>query len=115
LATYPEYVQPLREEIESVIQEHGWRKASVAKMTKLDSFVKETMRLSPIAACTYLIWYIHIYSKDSSAASMRRKAMKDFTFSDGTTIPAGNILTIATSCLHTDPVNIFRHYPRLDS
>jgi cytochrome P450 len=55
LATYPEYVQPLREEIEAVIQEQGWSKASVAKMTKLDSFVKETMRLSPIAACTYLI------------------------------------------------------------
>ena len=52
LTTYPEYMQPLRDEIEAVIQEHGWSKASVAKMTKLDSFVKETMRLSPAAACT---------------------------------------------------------------
>ncbi|KAF8718996.1 hypothetical protein AX14_011577 [Amanita brunnescens Koide BX004] len=52
LAAYQDYVQPLREEIESVLQEHGWSKASVAKMTKLDSFVNETMRLSPIAACT---------------------------------------------------------------
>ena len=60
LATHPEYVQPLREEIEAVIQEQGWSKASVANMTKLDSFVKETMRLSPIAACTYLIWYSHL-------------------------------------------------------
>ncbi|KAF8720848.1 hypothetical protein AX14_010657, partial [Amanita brunnescens Koide BX004] len=50
LAAYQDYVQPLREEIESVLQEHGWSKASVAKMTKLDSFVNETMRLSPIAA-----------------------------------------------------------------
>ena len=57
LAYYPEYVQPLREEIEAVIQEQGWSKASVAMMTKLDSFVKETMRLSPLGACTHLIWY----------------------------------------------------------
>jgi hypothetical protein len=55
LATYPEYVQPLREEIETVIQEQGWSKASVSEMTKLDSFVKETMRLSQLAECTYLI------------------------------------------------------------
>ena len=115
LATHPEYVQPLREEIESVIQEHGWRKASVTKMTKLDSFVKETMRLSPVAACTYSILYLHIYSKNNFAASMRRKAMKDFTFADGTIIPAGNIVTIAASCMQTDPVKISRHYPHLDS
>jgi hypothetical protein len=55
LATYPEYVQPLREEIETVTDEQGWSKASISKMTKLDSFVKETMRLSQITACTYLI------------------------------------------------------------
>ena len=52
LTTYPEYVEPLREEIETVIQEQGWSKASVSEMRKLDSFVKETMRLSQIAACT---------------------------------------------------------------
>ncbi|KAF8657579.1 hypothetical protein AX14_007845 [Amanita brunnescens Koide BX004] len=35
---------------------------------------------------------------------MRRKVLKDFTFSDGTTIPAGNVLSVAT-CMHTDPDN----------
>jgi len=29
--------------------------------------------------------------------------MKDFTFSDGTTIPAGNIISLAASCMQTDP------------
>jgi cytochrome P450 len=115
LATYPEYVQPLREEIEAVIQEQGWSKASITKMTKLDSFVKETMRLSPISACTYLICHHYICSKNNSAASMRRKVLKDFTFSDGTTIPAGNILSVAASCIHTDPVKILHRYPRLGS
>ncbi|KAF8733251.1 hypothetical protein AX14_003987 [Amanita brunnescens Koide BX004] len=88
LAYYPEYVQPLREEIEAVIQEQGWSKASVAMMTKLDSFVKETMRLSPLGAFP-----------------ITRKTIKDFTFSDGTTIPAGNLISVAVPCIHTDPDN----------
>ena len=114
LATYPEYVQPLREEIEAVIQEQGWSKASITKMTKLDSFVKETMRLSPVSACTHLICHHYICSKNNSADSMRRKVMEDFTFSDGTTIPAGNVLSVAT-CMHTDPVMSFHRYPHLGS
>ena len=35
---------------------------------------------------------------------MTRKTMKDFTFSDGMTIPAGNLLSVAIPCIHTDPV-----------
>ena len=50
-------MHPLREEIEAVIEEQGWSKASIANMTKLDSFVKESMRLVPLSACTCLIWY----------------------------------------------------------
>ena len=49
LAVHPEYIEPLREEIESIVAKEGWTKASVSKMKKLDSFVKETMRLSPLA------------------------------------------------------------------
>ena len=40
---------------------------------------------------------------------MTRKAMKDFTFSDGTTIPAGNIISVAAPCMQIDPVRILRH------
>jgi hypothetical protein len=46
--------------------------------------------------------------KNDSAVIMSRKTMKDFTFSDGTTIPAGNVISIAASCMHTDPVKILR-------
>jgi len=88
LATCPEYVHPLREEIEAVIEEQGWSKASIANMTKLDSFVKESMRLAPVSAFT-----------------LTRKTKKDFTFSDGTTIPAGNLVSVAAPCIHTDPDN----------
>ena len=51
LAARPEYVQPLREEIEAIVEKEGWSEHAVAKMTKLDGFVKETMRLASSAAC----------------------------------------------------------------
>ena len=108
-------MQPLREEIEAAIEEQGWSKASIANMTKLDSFVKETLRLSSMRACTYLIRSLSIPSIMRSAVSITRKTMKDFTFSDGTTISAGNLVTVAAPCIHTDPVRMYHRYPDLGS
>lgn len=45
LAAYPHYIAALREEVESVISEEGLNKESLDKMFKLDSFIKETLRL----------------------------------------------------------------------
>ena len=39
-------MEPLRAEVESIIAEEGWSKASIGKMRKLDSFLKESMRLA---------------------------------------------------------------------
>ena len=46
LATYPEYVPILKEEIGSVLKESGgeWSLESMGKLKKLDSFMKETLR-----------------------------------------------------------------------
>ena len=41
--------------------------------------------------------------------------MKDFTFSDGTTIPAGNFLSVAMSCINTNSVKMRFHYPNFGS
>lgn len=46
LATYPEYVEPLREEVESVIATEGWSKVSTVNMHKVDSFIKESQRIA---------------------------------------------------------------------
>ena len=46
---------------------------------------------------------------------MIRKVMKDFTFSDGTTIPAGNFLSVAMSCINTNSVKMYFHYPNFGS
>ncbi|KIL60305.1 hypothetical protein M378DRAFT_168332 [Amanita muscaria Koide BX008] len=85
LATRPEYVKPLRDEIEAVINEEGWSKDSIRKLRKVDSFVKESMRLS-----------------NFSLVTMSRKALRDFTLSDGTTIPAGSTVSVPFTPVHTD-------------
>ena len=41
-------MEPLREEVESIIAEEGWSKASIGKMRKLDSFLKESQRLNGV-------------------------------------------------------------------
>ena len=38
-------MEPLRQEVESVIAESGWTKLGLTRMRKLDSFLKETMRV----------------------------------------------------------------------
>jgi Cytochrome P450 len=48
LAVHPEYHAPLREEIETLVAEEGWKKSTVMKMRKLDSFLKESIRMHPI-------------------------------------------------------------------
>ncbi|KAF8736293.1 hypothetical protein AX14_000501 [Amanita brunnescens Koide BX004] len=86
LAAHPEYVQSMREEVEAVLQEDGWTQAAIDKLSKVDSFVKESLRLS----------VMDVYS-------MTRYVVKDFTFSDGTTIPAGNMISVPLLAIHLDP------------
>ena len=41
----PEYMEPLRREVEVAVAEEGWTKAGLDKMYKIDSFLRETQRL----------------------------------------------------------------------
>jgi Cytochrome P450 len=45
LLANPEYIGPLRQEIEAAVAEEGWTKAGMDKMHKLDSFLRESQRL----------------------------------------------------------------------
>ncbi|KAH9915638.1 cytochrome P450 [Amylocystis lapponica] len=80
-----EYLPPLREEIETVVSQEGWAKSSVGKMRKLDSFLKETLRMAPLAAVL-----------------TTRRTRKDHTFSDGTHIPAGTYVSTPVLGIHRD-------------
>jgi len=88
LAASPEYQAELREEVDKVVDEHGWSKESLAKMIKVDSFVKETARYQGLGS-----------------VSLTRKAMKDYTFSDGTFIPKGTLVSTAARAAHFDEEN----------
>ncbi|CDO73436.1 hypothetical protein BN946_scf185013.g71 [Trametes cinnabarina] len=85
IAEHPEYLQPLREEIESIVNEEGWTKTGLGKMWKLDSFLRESQRHNGI-----------------NIISLSRKAMQDVTLSDGTLIPRGALVVAASTPLHLD-------------
>ncbi|KIX09576.1 uncharacterized protein Z518_00656 [Rhinocladiella mackenziei CBS 650.93] len=77
LCAFPEYVPSLREEIMEVIGAGEWKKASLHKLKKMDSFVKETQRLRP-----------------NSLVTIRRYATDDVKLSDGTVIPKGSSMIV---------------------
>ncbi|KAI0280024.1 cytochrome P450 [Russula aff. rugulosa BPL654] len=88
LLANPEYLEPLREEVDAVIREEGWTKAGMDKMYKMDSFLRETQRLGTV-----------------TPLSMTRLALRPFTFSNGVTIPAGTIVSVPGGSTHTDERN----------
>ncbi|KAG2154646.1 cytochrome P450 [Suillus clintonianus] len=85
LATYPQYCTPLREEASAVINQDGWTKDAMKKLNKMDSFLKESQRFS-----------------GTTLFPMMRKAMRPFVFSDGTVIPSGTHVVVASSPMHLD-------------
>ncbi|GAB1316846.1 hypothetical protein MFIFM68171_07056 [Madurella fahalii] len=88
LAAYPEYIPELREEIRSVLAEHGgvYTSSALQAMKKLDSFLKETMRFHP-----------------AGLASFSRKVNKGFTLSNGQAVPAGVIIEVPADAVAHDP------------
>ncbi|EJD07458.1 cytochrome P450 [Fomitiporia mediterranea MF3/22] len=93
LAAEPQYIGPLRKEIEQVIKEEGWSKVAMTKMWKLDSFMKESQRINGV-----------------QLTSLSRKIMSDMTLSDGTFLPAGTFVAANVIGAHRDD----SHYPDAD-
>ncbi|KAI0654468.1 cytochrome P450 [Cubamyces menziesii] len=85
LAEHPEWQDELREEVDRVVAEDGWTFEAMAKMWKVDSFMRETMRYNGIGL-----------------GSLLRRAEKDVVLSDGTFIPRGTILSAVAYSLHRD-------------
>lgn len=86
IAATPEIIPELREEIRSVLNEHGtFTTQALQKMKKLDSFLRETMRMYPIN------W-----------TSFSRKVLKTFTLSNGQVIPAGSVIEVPAYSLSMD-------------
>jgi len=85
LLANPEYLEPLREEVDAVTKEEGWTKAGIDKMHKIDSFLRETQRLDGLGTL-----------------AMSRLALRPLELSNGMTIPAGTLVAIPASATHRD-------------
>ena len=53
LACHPEWVALLREETEAVVHQEGWTKASLQKLRRMDSFMRENQRMNGITSREY--------------------------------------------------------------
>jgi cytochrome P450 len=91
----------LREEVETVIREDGWTKAGVLKLRKLDSFIKESMRLNPLGYCTTPSFFLRAIA--NWVVGTGRDVLGDgFTFSNGVYVPPGSQVGTTIYHIHTD-------------
>jgi cytochrome P450 len=83
LASRPECIKPLRQELDSVLAAEPvpyLSKTSTPKLKLLDSFCKESQRMNPLGQLTF-----------------NRKVLRDITLHDGTVLPAGTNIGVASA------------------
>ncbi|KAJ5915486.1 cytochrome P450 [Penicillium verhagenii] len=90
LLAHPEFLEPIRSEIRSVIAEMGpwmsWEKPAFSKLRKLDSFMRESQRFNP-----------------PTLLSMHRVILEETVLSDGTVLPKGAHVSMAVNAIQNDP------------
>ncbi|KZL63086.1 cytochrome p450 [Colletotrichum incanum] len=88
LAAKPELIPMLRDDVQQALLESGgdFTSGALQNMKKLDSFLKEVMRLSPL-----------------SAGSFQRKVLKSIKLPNGQTIPEGMFIEIPAVGVNSDP------------
>lgn len=80
------YQEPIRREAEGELAAYGWTKAGLERLRLLDSFLRETQRFHGIGALL-----------------LDRIAMRDYTFADGSTVRAGQLVSAPVRATHRDP------------
>ncbi|KAG2417906.1 hypothetical protein HFD88_001005 [Aspergillus terreus] len=98
LATYPEHIEPLRQELQEVLKGEPVNKENIQKLKKLDSFIRESQRLSP-----------------PSLANMPRIVTnpRGLKLPSGHTIPCGMRIMVRAHTLNLDP-NLWPNPTRFD-
>ncbi|KAK5119704.1 hypothetical protein LTR85_007280 [Meristemomyces frigidus] len=86
LLAHPEYTECLREEVQQVLaEEGGWTKQALTKMRKLDSFMKESQRMTP-----------------STMLTVKRKVLQDSQLHGGLMLRKGSHIAFASDGLNRD-------------
>ncbi|KAI1289087.1 cytochrome P450 [Xylaria venustula] len=97
LCAYPELVDIMREEYESIVDKDGnIPKGGFTKLVKMDSIMKESQRISPITVLTF-----------------ERIFTEDKTLKDGFTIPAGSQIGVPNFQIGMDP-NFYEEPEKFD-
>ena len=104
LCEHPEYITILREEIKHVLQDDGWQRNTESKLHKMDSFLKESQRFSPLALCEFMSKLIASVHFLTILVSFNRVALTSLTLSSGLEIPAGTHLAAASRNILFDPI-----------
>ncbi|KAF5024599.1 hypothetical protein F66182_3362 [Fusarium sp. NRRL 66182] len=90
LCASPEYLEPLRDELNDVLIKHGgWQKTTLNYLLKLDSTLKESQRLHPV----FLLTFNRIFHQP-------------MTLSNGTHLPAGTRVAAPSHSMLQDPANV---------
>lgn len=88
LAAHPEFLGPLREELDTVLEEEGGELSKIAmtKLKKLDSLFRETQRVNP-----------------ANLLGMGRKVTSDLALSDQTVLPKGTFIAVDAQSIYRNP------------
>lgn len=108
LAAYPEYIQPLRDEICAVAAEDGvLKKTSLLKLKLMDSVMKESQRVNPVGMSKFHSNLLPDSLTDSispTLALLNRLAKKKIPLSDGTVIPKGATVAVSTHIMGDETI-----------
>ncbi|KAG9688255.1 phoma betae P450 monooxygenase No.2, partial [Aureobasidium melanogenum] len=89
LCAHPECFEPLRQEALSVLREKGYTKQALADMKQMDSFMRESQRLS-----------------SPTLLGFNAIVRQPLTLHDGTVLPDGAHIQMATYAIGTDPERV---------
>ena len=84
-----------------IVEKEGWTKVTLARMSKVDSFLKECQRVAAPDFSTSLFHVVRM-ALITWSVNLPRKAMRDYTFADGTFIPKGTLVGIGVNAVHFD-------------
>ena len=127
LCVHPEYIESLREEVETMLRDEGgmFTKAGLARLHKMDSVMKESRRFNPMVFSMCLFFFSFLLAKPYLHAkpptvTFGRHIPRPLTLHDGTVIPANTIIGIPSAAIDHNPAfypnpDTFNGYRHLDS
>jgi cytochrome P450 len=99
-ARWDEYAPALIAEYRQALADDGGvlQKSTLTKLSKLDSFMKESQRLNPSSSCMcgYIVRAIGLLT---STVGFNRKVLQDYTLSDGKVLPKSCWIAVASGPL----------------